>query len=115
MRLKQQCCKPLALGILCVFPHGVALIPALSILETVIETESGVGLLVGFYPRIVARSSAALLCSFALTMSIAQGILAPLGYGVFTAIAAALRYDPCKKKFCFLKPSSHRARTMARS
>ena len=67
-----------------------ALIPALSILETVIETGLGLGLLVGFYPRFVAWSSAVLLGSFALTMSIALGVLAPLGYGVFTAIGAAL-------------------------
>ena len=67
-----------------------ALIPALSVLETVIETGLGVGLLLGFYPRIVAWSSAVLLCSFALAMSIALGILAPLGYGVFTGIGAAL-------------------------
>jgi putative oxidoreductase len=67
-----------------------AWIPALSSLETVIETGLGLGLLVGLYPRIVAWSSAVLLCSFALTMSIALGILAPLGYGVFTGIGAAL-------------------------
>jgi len=67
-----------------------ALIPALSILETVIETGLGLGLLVGIYPRIVAWSSAVLLSSFALTMTIALGLLAPLGYGVFTAIGAAL-------------------------
>jgi putative oxidoreductase len=67
-----------------------ALIPALSALETVIETGLGLGLLVGFYPRIVAWSSAVLLCSFALTMSIAQGILAPLNYGVLTGVGAAL-------------------------
>src|SRR5271168_2040920 len=69
-------------------PKG--LIPALSTLETVIETGLGLGLLVGFYPRIVAWSSAVLLSSFALTMTIALGVLAPLGYGVFTAIGAAL-------------------------
>lgn len=67
-----------------------ALVPALSTLETVVETGLGLGLLVGFYPRIVAWSSAVLLCSFALTMSIAHGILAPLNYGVFSAIGAAL-------------------------
>jgi hypothetical protein len=67
-----------------------ALIPALSTVETVIEAVLGLGLLVGFYPRIVAWSSAALLGSFALTMTIALGVLAPLGYGVFTAIGAAL-------------------------
>jgi len=67
-----------------------ALIPALSILETVIEVGLGLGLLVGIYPRIIAWSSAVLLSSFALTMTIALGLLAPLGYGVFTAIGAAL-------------------------
>jgi putative oxidoreductase len=66
-----------------------AMIPALSALETVIETGLGLGLLVGIYPRIVAWSSAVLLSSFALTMTIALGLLAPLGYGVFTAIGAA--------------------------
>src|SRR5271154_3703374 len=66
------------------------LIPALSTLETVIETGLGLGLLAGIYPRIVAWSSAVLLSCFALTMTIAQGLLAPLGYGVFTAIGAAL-------------------------
>jgi uncharacterized membrane protein YphA (DoxX/SURF4 family) len=67
-----------------------ALIPALSALETVIEASLGLGLLVGIYPRIIAWASALLLSSFALTMTIALGILAPLSYGVFTAIAAAL-------------------------
>src|SRR5271163_2045319 len=67
-----------------------ALIPAISTLETVIETSLGLGLLVGIYPRIVAWSSAGLLSIFALTMTIALGLLAPLGYGVFTAIGAAL-------------------------
>jgi hypothetical protein len=67
-----------------------ALIPALSTLETVIEAGLGFGLLAGIYPRIVAWSSTVLLSSFALTMTIALGLLAPLGYGVFTAIGAAL-------------------------
>ena len=67
-----------------------ALIPTIGVAETVIEFTLAVALLVGFYQRIVAWASAALLMSFALTMSIALGILAPLGYGVFTAAAAAL-------------------------
>jgi len=66
-----------------------ALIPAVSILETVLEASLGVGLVAGIYPRIVAWSSAILLSSFALTMTIALGVRAPLGYGVFTAIGAA--------------------------
>lgn len=67
-----------------------SLIPCLAAVETVIEGGLGLALLVGIFPRIVAWSSAALLSSFALTMSVALGALAPLGYGVFTAVGAAL-------------------------
>lgn len=67
-----------------------ALIPALATIETIIEFSLAVALLTGLYERIVAWASAALLTSFALTMTIAHGIKAPLGYGVFTAVAAAL-------------------------
>jgi len=67
-----------------------AVIPTLGIVETTIEFLLAVSLLLGFYPRIVAWASAGLLGLFALTMTIALGIKAPLGYGVFTAVAAAL-------------------------
>lgn len=67
-----------------------ALIPALGTVETVIECGLAVALLIGVYQRIVAWASAALLLSFAATMSIALGVAATLGYGVFTAAAAAL-------------------------
>ena len=67
-----------------------ALIPTLSAVETVIEAGLGIGLVVGIYPRTVAWLSAALLCSFALTMTIALGFLAPVSYGVFTSVGAAL-------------------------
>ncbi|HEV2419879.1 MAG TPA: DoxX family protein [Terriglobia bacterium] len=67
-----------------------ALIPTLGIVETIIEFALAVALLVGFYQRIVAWASAGLLFLFALTMSIALGIKAPLSYGVFTAFAATL-------------------------
>ena len=67
-----------------------ALIPALSILETIIEAGLGVALLVGVYPRIVAWCTAGLLLLFALTMSVALGVVAPLSYSVFTAFGAAL-------------------------
>ena len=67
-----------------------AVIPTLGIVETIIEFILAVWLLLGFYPRIVAWASAGLLGVFALTMTIALGIKAPLGYGVFTAVAAAL-------------------------
>ena len=55
-----------------------------------IETGLGLRAVGEILSWIVGWSSAVLLCSFALTMSIALGILAPLGYGVFTAVGAAL-------------------------
>jgi uncharacterized membrane protein YphA (DoxX/SURF4 family) len=67
-----------------------ALIPALAALETVIEFALGAALLAGLYPRIVAWSSAALLTSFAITMSASLGVIAPISYSVFTAAASAL-------------------------
>ena len=66
-----------------------SLIPALAASETAIELMLGVALLAGMYQRFVALTSAALLTSFALTMSFALGVVAPLSYGVFTAVGAA--------------------------
>jgi uncharacterized membrane protein YphA (DoxX/SURF4 family) len=67
-----------------------SLISALAVLETSIELALGIALLLGIYQRVVAWSSAALLMSFALTMSIALGIIAPFSYSVFTALSGAL-------------------------
>lgn len=67
-----------------------SLIPGLAVLETIIELGLGIALLLGIYQRVVAWSSAVLLMSFALTMSIALGITEPLSYSVFTACGAAL-------------------------
>jgi uncharacterized membrane protein YphA (DoxX/SURF4 family) len=66
-----------------------ALINALAVLETIIEFVLGVALVLGIYPRAVAWSSAGLLMSFALTMSVALGIVAPLSYSVFSAAGGA--------------------------
>lgn len=66
------------------------LIPTLGAMETIVEFALAVALLVGVRQRIVAWASAALLTSFALTMTIALGIKAPLGYGVFTAVGGAV-------------------------
>jgi len=66
------------------------LIPGLAVLETIIELGLGIALLLGIYQRVVAWSSVGLLMSFALTMSIALGITAPLSYSVFSALGAAL-------------------------
>src|SRR6266568_3120219 len=60
-----------------------------SVLETAIETMLGVALLFGVWQRIVAWCSAGLLLSFALTMSVALGVVAPLSYSVFTAFGGA--------------------------
>ena len=67
-----------------------ALIPAIGTVETIIELVLGIALLVGLYQRVVAWASAALLASFAATMTIVHGIKVPLSYGVFTASGAAL-------------------------
>src|SRR6266853_3475884 len=64
-----------------------SLIPGLAVLETIVELGLGIALLLGIYQRVVAWSSAVLLMSFALTMSMALGITAPLSYSVFTAAA----------------------------
>ena len=66
------------------------MIPALALVETIIELGLGIALLLGIYQRVVAWSSAALLLSFALTMTIALGTVAPLSYSVFTALGGAL-------------------------
>ena len=57
---------------------------------TIAEAGLAIALLTGLGSRIVALASAALLASFALTMTVALGIKAPLDYSVFTAAAAAL-------------------------
>lgn len=67
-----------------------AVIPTLAAVETAIEFALAIALLTGLYLRIVAWASAALLTSFAITMTIALGVKAPLGYGVFAALAAAM-------------------------
>jgi putative oxidoreductase len=76
-------------------PH--AFLPAIGVIETIIEIALGIALLLGVYPRIVAWLSAALLASFAVSMSIALGIPTTLGYGVFTAVGAALLLGAVEK------------------
>ena len=63
------------------------------------ETVLAVGLIVGWQLHWFALGSGLLLLSFALTMTLALGIKAPLNYSVFTAsagaffLAAATRYQ----------------------
>lgn len=65
------------------------LLPAISVVDTVIEAALGLALLAGFYLRAVAWASAVLLAIFAIAMAVSLGVEAPLNYSVFTAAAAA--------------------------
>ncbi|MGH9744359.1 MAG: MauE/DoxX family redox-associated membrane protein [Candidatus Acidiferrum sp.] len=63
--------------------------PILAVIVTISEFSLGVLLILGLWKRQVAALSAGLLCLFALTMSVALGVKAPLDYSVFSASAAA--------------------------
>ncbi len=65
------------------------LIPALAWAATLAETLFALGLLVGWRLRWFALASGLLLLSFALTMTIALGVKAPLDFSVFAAAAGA--------------------------
>lgn len=67
-----------------------ALVPWLALLATAAEVVLALALIAGILLRTTALASAALLLSFALTMSFSGGIKGPLDYSVFTATAAAL-------------------------
>lgn len=72
-----------------------ATIPALSILVTVAETLFGFFLIVGLKTRLTALLSGILLTSFALTMTAALGVKAPLNFSVFSAAGGALLLASC--------------------
>jgi putative oxidoreductase len=65
------------------------MIPFLAGAATFAETVLGLGLIVGWQLRWFALGSGLLLLSFALTMTLALGIKAPLNYSVFAASAGA--------------------------
>jgi hypothetical protein len=67
-----------------------SLVAPAAILATGAEVILAGGLLVGWRLHWWAFAAAALLLSFALTMSCALGVKAPLDYSVWTAAAAAL-------------------------
>ena len=68
----------------------VPLIQPTAWVATVAEVCLAIGLLIGWKLHWFAFASAALLLSFALTMTFAIGIKAPLDFSVFTAAAGAL-------------------------
>ena len=72
-----------------------AMIPALAIIATAAETLFGLLLVLGWKTRITALLSGFLLTAFALTMTIALGVKAPLNFSVFSAAAAAFLLATC--------------------
>src|SRR5262245_16406327 len=67
-----------------------AVIPALAAIATAAEALFGLLLVLGWNTRIVALLSGALLTTFALTMTVALGVKAPLNFSVFSAAGGAL-------------------------
>jgi len=72
-----------------------AMIPALAILATAAETLFGLLLVLGWKTRITALLSGVLLTAFALSMTMALGVKAPLNLSVFSAAGGALLLGVC--------------------
>jgi uncharacterized membrane protein YphA (DoxX/SURF4 family) len=72
-----------------------AMIPTLAIIATAAETLLGLLLVFGWKTRITALLSGVLLIVFALTMTIALGVKAPLDASVFSAAGGALLLAIC--------------------
>jgi len=68
-------------------PSG--LIPILAWPATIAEIALALGLLIGLFTRAAALLSGILLMFFALTMTVALGVKAPLDFSVFSASAGA--------------------------
>lgn len=66
-----------------------AMIPVLAVAATGAETLLGILLMLGWQTRTAALSSGVLLLLFAVTMTAALGIKAPLDFSVFSASAGA--------------------------
>ena len=67
-----------------------AMIPALAIIATAAEILLGLLLVLGWKTRTIALLSGVLLTSFALAMTMALGVKAPLDFSVFSAAGGAL-------------------------
>ena len=66
-----------------------ASIPILAWTSTVAEVVLGIGLLIGWQLRWFALAAGLLLLSFAITMTLALGVKAPLDFSVFAAAGGA--------------------------
>jgi len=75
----------------------VAMIPALAIIATAAETLFGLLLVLGWKTRMTALLSGVLLTTFALTMTMALGVQAPLNFsGFFGCGGSAAPGSVCK-------------------
>ena len=72
-----------------------AMIPTLAVIATVAEALFGLLLVLGWKTRITALLSGVLLSTFALAMTIALGVEAPLSLSVFSAAGGALLLATC--------------------
>jgi len=72
-----------------------ATIPVLAIISTAAETLFGLLLVLGWKTRPTALLSGVLLSTFALTMTMASGVKAPLDSSVFSAAGGALLLATC--------------------
>ena len=73
-----------------------AAIPAVALISTVAETILGLLLILGCKTRITALLSGVLLILFALAMTMASGVKAPLDFSVFSAAGGALLLSACE-------------------
>jgi uncharacterized membrane protein YphA (DoxX/SURF4 family) len=74
-----------------------AMIPTLAMIATAAETILGLLLVLGWKTRMAALLSGLLLITFALTMTLALGVKAPLNLSVFSAAGGALLLGVCEK------------------
>ncbi len=72
-----------------------AMIPVLAVMATAAETLFGLLLVLGWKTRITALLSAVLLITFAVTMTMALGVKAPLDASAFSAAGGALLLATC--------------------
>jgi uncharacterized membrane protein YphA (DoxX/SURF4 family) len=74
----------------------VRMIPTLGVTATGAEILCGLLLLVGWHTRATALLSGLLLLTFAVAMTLALGIKAPLNFAVFTGVGGALLLANCE-------------------
>jgi uncharacterized membrane protein YphA (DoxX/SURF4 family) len=72
-----------------------AMIPALVIIATAAENIFGLLLVLGWKTRITALLSGVPLTTFAVTITMALGVKAPLNFSVFSAAGGALLLGVC--------------------